>query len=46
MKVKNSKNERIILVIDEYPYLAYGFKPISSILQAHIDEQLNKASYF
>ena len=43
---KISKNERIILVIDEYPYLAYGFKPISSILQAHIDEQFKQSKLF
>lgn len=43
---KISKNERIVLVIDEYPYLASGFKPISSILQAHIDEQFKQSKLF
>lgn len=41
-----SKNERIILAIDEYPYLANGFKSISSILQAHIDEQFKESKLF
>lgn len=43
---KISKDERIILVIDEYPYLAGGFKSISSILQAHIDEQFKESKLF
>ncbi len=30
-------DERLILVIDEYPYMAEGNHAISSILQAHID---------
>lgn len=41
-----SKHERIILAIDEYPYLANGFKSISSILQAHIDEQFKESKLF
>jgi len=41
-----SKDDRIILAIDEYPYLAGGFRPISSILQAHIDAQLKKSKLF
>lgn len=32
-----SMDERIILVIDEYPYLAGGYPAISSMLQAKID---------
>ena len=43
---KISCNERIILVIDEYPYLAQSNRAISSILQAHIDMKLRKANYF
>ncbi len=43
---KISKNERIILIIDEYQYLACGFKPTSSILQAHIDEQFKQSKLF
>lgn len=30
--------ERLILVIDEYPYLAASEKSVSSLLQAHIDQ--------
>lgn len=30
-------NERLILVIDEYPYLAQGDPSISSMIQRHID---------
>jgi AAA+ ATPase superfamily predicted ATPase len=41
-----AKNERFILVIDEYPYLADGFRAISSILQAHIDNQLKDSKLF
>ena len=33
---KISCDERIILVIDEYPYLAQSNRAISSIIQAHI----------
>jgi len=33
-------NERIILVIDEYPYLANSVQGISSIIQAQIDMRL------
>ena len=31
-------NEKIILAIDEYPYLAQGYEPLSSLIQKHIDE--------
>jgi AAA+ ATPase superfamily predicted ATPase len=41
-----SQNERIILVIDEYPYLAEGYRPISSIIQAHIDMKLKDSKLF
>lgn len=41
-----SKNDRIILVIDEYPYLADSFKPISSILQESIDMKLKDSKLF
>ena len=43
---KIAKDERIILVIDEYPYLADGYRPISSIIQAHIDMWLNNSKLF
>ncbi|MCL1793951.1 MAG: ATP-binding protein [Oscillospiraceae bacterium] len=41
-----SKDKRIVLVIDEYPFLAGGYRPISSILQAHIDEQFIDSKLF
>ena len=41
-----SGDERLILVIDEYPYLANGFRSISSILQAHIDNQFKDSQLF
>lgn len=34
-----SKKQRLVLVIDEYPYLAKAYKPISSLLQKLIDLQ-------
>ena len=41
-----SRNNRIILAIDEYPYLAGGYPAISSILQAHIDSQFKESKLF
>ena len=41
-----AKRERIVLAIDEYPYLAGGFSPISSLLQAHIDQQFKDTRLF
>jgi len=41
-----SKDKRIILAIDEYPYLAVGYRPISSIIQAHIDTRLKDSKLF
>jgi uncharacterized protein len=41
-----AKNERLVLVIDEYPYLAQSYKSISSILQAHIDMHLKDSKLF
>jgi len=41
-----AKDERIILVIDEYPYLAQANRSISSILQAHIDMKLKESKLF
>ena len=35
---KISMNERLILAIDEYPYLAESCKAISSLIQSHIDQ--------
>ena len=41
-----SRNRRIVLVIDEYPYLVASFKGISSILQAHIDKNKDTSKLF
>ena len=41
-----STKERIILVIDEYPYLASSNRSISSIIQAHIDMNLKETKLF
>ena len=41
-----SRDTRIILAIDEYPYLAGGYRPISSILQAHIDMHFKDSKLF
>ena len=38
--------ERIILVIDEYPYLANAVRGMSSMLQAQIDTNLKKSKLF
>lgn len=43
---KTSCDERIILVIDEYPYLAQSNRSISSIIQAHIDMRLKDSKLF
>ena len=43
---KISLDNRIILAIDEYPFLAGGYRPISSILQAHIDAQFKDSRLF
>lgn len=43
---KISHDERIILVIDEYPYLAQSNRAFSSILQAHIDMKLKNSKLF
>ena len=39
-----AQDEQIVLVIDEYPYLAKAYKPISSILQKLIDTQFKEHS--
>jgi AAA+ ATPase superfamily predicted ATPase len=41
-----SKDSRIVLAIDEYPFLARAYRPISSILQAHIDSQFKDSQLF
>jgi AAA+ ATPase superfamily predicted ATPase len=39
-----AKKERIVLVIDEYPYLAASYRGFSSILQRQIDHKFKGAS--
>ncbi len=35
-----AKKQKLVLIIDEYPYLARSYKPISSVLQELIDNTL------
>jgi Predicted ATPase (AAA+ superfamily) len=41
-----AKNERLILAIDEYPYLAESDKSVSSVLQAAIDKYHSNSKLF
>lgn len=41
-----SKNERIIFVIDEYPYLASTDRSVSSVLQNYIDHKFKDSKLF
>jgi AAA+ ATPase superfamily predicted ATPase len=41
-----AKKEKIVFVIDEYPYLAQSYKPVSSILQSHIDHKFKDTDIF
>ena len=41
-----AQNERIILVLDEFPYLANANKSIPSILQNLIDHKLQNSKLF
>ena len=41
-----AQKERIVLVIDEYPYLAEGDKSVSSVLQAAIDKHQDDSKLF
>jgi len=43
---KLAHQQRLVLVIDEYPYLASNYKAISSILQKYIDHKFNKTNLF
>ncbi len=43
---ENSKDERLILVMDEYPYVAGANKSISSILQKYIDYDFKSTKLF
>ena len=40
------KARRIVFVIDEYPYLAQSYRPISSLLQAKIDREKDESKLF
>ncbi|WP_080800081.1 ATP-binding protein [Arabiibacter massiliensis] len=37
---------RLVFVIDEYPYLAQSYRPVSSLLQAKIDEEKEASGLF
>jgi hypothetical protein len=43
---RKSEDERMVLVIDEYPYLAESIEGMSSILQRAIDEYFAKGKLF
>lgn len=43
---EKAKTKRIVLVIDEYPYLAQSYPAISSILQSHIDHDFLNTNLF
>lgn len=40
------EKERLILVIDEFPYLAASYKAVSSLIQAHIDQKWKNSRLF
>lgn len=42
----SAKQERLILVIDEYPYLAESYSGISSLLQSYIDRKFKQSQLF
>ena len=41
-----AKEERQVLLIDEYPYLAQSYRPISSIIQNQIDLRFRETKLF
>lgn len=41
-----AQNKKVVLVIDEYPYLAQTAPEISSILQSYIDNELKNTNLF
>jgi AAA+ ATPase superfamily predicted ATPase len=41
-----AKKEKVIFVIDEYPYLAESYAPVSSILQKYIDHKFKNTDMF
>lgn len=42
----SEKNDRLILVIDKFPYLAKAYPPISSMLQSYIDHYFKQKKLF
>lgn len=43
---RKSRDKRLVLVLDEYPYLAKAYPGISSLLQQLIDSKLSKGKLF
>ena len=41
-----AKKERVVLVIDEYPYLAQAYPAVSSMLQSYIDHVYSQTNMF
>lgn len=41
-----AKKDRVVLVIDEYPYLAQAYPAVSSMLQSYIDHVYSKTNMF
>lgn len=41
-----AENERLVFVIDEYPYLAHAEKSVSSLLQSFLDHQFKSTKLF
>ena len=42
---ENAKNEKLVFVIDEYPYLAGSDKSVSSVLQQYIDHKFQHINF-
>jgi AAA+ ATPase superfamily predicted ATPase len=40
----SAKTERVIFVIDEYPYIAKSYKPLSSLLQQYINNKFKQTN--
>lgn len=41
-----ARTRRVVFVIDEYPYLAQSYRPVSSLLQAKIDGEKNESGLY
>lgn len=44
--VRIAQREKVVLVIDEFPYLAQAYPPISSMLQSYIDRSFKQTNLF